>query len=196
MRSACRAALRAARRCAQHHRFVPDRRAEFSASGHGGAPPCPWSTKLSRGHITQRGRAGCAAQKAALRAEGRRTRHHRLRPIRPAGFPSSGKGGRPPLPGRTRLSRHHVKQRGHARPPVASLGGRQASPLAPSAQCGGGGQPAAKAASRHGQAPRVSASAAAGRRVTVRHPRCGHTLRFYIRPHFTKCGAVAALRQC
>lgn len=92
--------------------------------------------QASRAPITQRGRAGCAAQRAALRAEGLRTRHHRLRPIRPAGFPSSGKGGTPPLPSHTRLSRHHTEQRGHARPPVASLGGRQASPLVPSAQAG------------------------------------------------------------
>lgn len=96
--------------------------------------------QASRAPITQRGRAGCAAQRAALRAEGLRTRHHRLRPIRPAGFPSSSKGGTPPLPGHTRLSRQHAEQRGHARPPVAALGGRQASPLVPSAQAGGSSQ--------------------------------------------------------
>ena len=28
----------------------------------------------------------------------------------------------------------------------------------------------------------------------AQHPRYGHPLRFYIRPHFTKCGAVAALK--
>lgn len=57
-----------------------------------------------------------------------------------------------------------------------------------------GFQSAAKAASRHARAPGVLISAAGGRRFMAQHPRCGHPLRFYIRPHFTKCGAVAALK--
>ena len=38
------------------------------------------------------------------------------------------------------------------------------------------------------------ASAAAGRRVTVLHPRCGHTLRFYITPHCPQCPPVVSLK--
>ena len=57
-----------------------------------------------------------------------------------------------------------------------------------------GFQLVATAEYRHGQTARVSSSAAGGLRALVLHPRCGHTLRFYIRPHFSKCGAVVPLK--
>lgn len=52
----------------------------------------------------------------------------------------------------------------------------------------------AKAEYRPGQTPGVLISAAGGRRVTLVHARYGHPLRFYIRPHFGKCGAVVPLK--
>jgi len=52
----------------------------------------------------------------------------------------------------------------------------------------------AKAGYRPGQASRMLVSAAVARRVMLLHSRYGHTLRFYIRPHFRKCRAVVALK--
>jgi len=57
-----------------------------------------------------------------------------------------------------------------------------------------GFQSVVKAAYRPAQAPRMLSSAAVARRFMVLHSRCGHTLRFYIRPYFRKCPAVAALK--
>ena len=82
-----------------------------------------------------------------------------------------------------------------ARPcPAASRSAWWPPGITAGAQCTGRGfQSAAKAASRHARAPGVLTSAAGGRRFMAQHPRYSHPLRFYIRPHFTKCGAVAAL---
>ena len=52
----------------------------------------------------------------------------------------------------------------------------------------------AKAEYHPGQTPGVLISAAGVRRVIVVHARYSHPLRFYIRPHFRKCGAVVALK--
>jgi hypothetical protein len=66
------------------------------------------------------------------------------------------------------------------------------SPLSPSLY-GRGVQSVATVGYHPCQAPGVLASAAGGRRPTVVRPRCGHTLRFYIRPHFRKCRPVVPL---
>ena len=128
MHTACKVALRAERRCTRHHRFSPDQRTGFLSSSQG-VPPWQGCTKLSRSPRTQRGHAVCTASSAALRAEWLHSRHHRYALVRRSGLSSSANGGKPPLPFCTKLSRHHARQRGHACPPVASLGGKHASPL-------------------------------------------------------------------
>jgi hypothetical protein len=68
-----------------------------------------------------------------------------------------------------------------------------ASPLSPSLN-GRRVQSVATVGYHPCQGPGVLASAAGGRRATVVRPRCGHTLRFYIRPHFRKCRPVVSLK--
>ena len=130
--------------------------------------------------------AGCA-----LRL-GRHAQHHRFALYRRSGFLVSGKGGVPPLPSSTRLSREQCKQRGHAAPPVAALGGNAASPLSVMGW-------SVLSASGHGGVPPWPSIQSAGQR---RRRAASHGSALPLRPHatllhkaaFPKVWAVAALK--
>ena len=101
----------------------------------------------------------------------------------------SGKGGVPPLPCSTKLSRGVLQQRGHVTQPVAALGGNGTSPLY-QFRCSVG------LVSGHGGVPPCpdSTRLSLGVSGSVAHARYAHTLRFYITPHFVKCSPAAALQ--
>ena len=75
------------------------------ASGKGGVPPLPSTTKLSPGVLLQRGHARHAAHGLALSRCGSAYQAPPLYPVRCSLASVSGQGGLPPCPGTTRLSR-------------------------------------------------------------------------------------------
>jgi hypothetical protein len=176
------------------------------ASGKGGVPPLPESTKLSRGVLHQRGHARHAAQKAAPSRCGSAYRAPPLDLVRQSVVSVSAESGVPLSPSSTmpRLAGASPPaaslrgldapkpQRGHVGPPVAALGVNPTSPLDP-VRCSVG------LVSGHGGLPPCPGTTKLSRGVLsgVALARFGThcvALRVYIGCCFVKWSPVAALK--
>jgi hypothetical protein len=142
-------------------------------SGQCGVPQWPGTTKLSRGFGQQRGHAGRPVfDRAALRAVGQSTQHHRFR-FASAVVSVSARGAGAPRIGAGEVHRQCFAS-------VDQCAGAQIWPRLACASCW--------------ISHRLRLGLVAVFVAVVALARYGHPLRFYITPHCPQCPPVAALK--
>ena len=172
-RAACWMALRAGGSAPNITAFVL-RESVALVSGQCGVPQWPGTTKLSRGFGQQRGHAGRPVfDRAALRAVGQSTQHHRFR-FASAVVSVSARGAGAPRIGAGEVHRQCFAS-------VDQCAGAQIWPRLACASCW------------ISHRLRLGLDAVVFVAV-VAHARYGHPLRFYITPHCPQCPTVAALK--